>query len=124
MNPAELRTLVGWIRSTDVRLFEIRGPRGSVRIVVHGALAEESRAVTTRRILADAPGQFLTAHPLARSGLAPMNRSIAKGDVLGLLKTGAIYAPVISRFKGEVVGVFAEDGERVERGTPLFELRS
>jgi len=48
--------------------------------------------------------------------------TVRKNDVVGLLKTGLIYAPVTAPIEGVVSRIVATDGEMLGFGSPVMEL--
>ena len=76
----------------------------------------------TRTVAADAVGRFLVAHPLMAKPFVNVGDRVEAGQVLGLLKIGLIYKPVLAHRAGTVKRLLAQNGAGVDWNAPLFEV--
>jgi len=72
---------------------------------------------------ADVAGHFLAAHPWRDKPFVAPGQRIEAGAIVGLVKIGLLYAPVIAPAAGTVDAVIAETGAMVGYGTPIARIR-
>lgn len=135
MNVAELRSLVRHMRDHGVETLDVRERHARLRIRLDpahrgctggGSAGRGSSALERERTLvrAGVAGTFTDAHPLRPEPFAAPGARVRAGQLLGLLKVGAIYRPVLARTGGVLARTLAGPGAEVTRGTPLFEIRN
>lgn len=132
MNGALRRQLSAWLAATDIDLLELRGPGVQVRLQRDGARIEVMTADAplgpaaelAEEVMVRAPsvGLFLHAHPLHEKPLAAPGQAVVAGQVLGLLRVGALLLPVAAPHRAVVLGHAAADGVAVGYGAPLLHL--
>ena len=141
MNVAELRSLVRHMRDHGVETLDVRERHARLRIRLDpahparddgapagrdGAIAGRGAAARGRGralVRADVAGTFADAHPLRPEPFAAIGTPVRAGQVLGLLKVGVLYRPVLARMDGVLERALAGTGAAVPRGAPLFEIR-
>ncbi len=99
-----------------VRLAPVAGPLESVA----GSPGTASGIVSAATV-----GEFLTAHPHRDAVLARPGERLAPGDLLGLIRIGALLTPVTFDGPGSdavLDDVLADHGALVGYGTPLFRV--
>jgi acetyl-CoA carboxylase biotin carboxyl carrier protein len=117
-----------WLADTDIGLFELRTPQGTLRLGRQGddiveLPAEVAEAETAPlSVHARSVGVFLHNHPLAAAPLVRTGERVDAGQTIGLLKIGPLLLPVAVPQSGIVGGVHAADGLAVGYGTPLVDL--
>lgn len=117
-----------WLADTDIGLFELRTPQGTLRLGRQGddiveLPAEVAEAETAPlSVHARSVGVFLHNHPLAAAPLGRIGERVDAGQTIGLLKIGPLLLPVAAPQAGIVGGVHAADGLAVGYGTPLVDL--
>lgn len=117
-----------WLADTDIGLFELRTPQGTLRLGRQGddiveLPAEVAEAETAPlSVHARSVGVFLHNHPLAAAPLVRIGERVDAGQTIGLLKIGPLLLPVAVPQSGIVGGVHAADGLAVGYGTPLVDL--
>jgi acetyl-CoA carboxylase biotin carboxyl carrier protein len=117
-----------WLADTDIGLFELRTPQGTLRLGRQGddivelptEVAEAETAPLS--VHARSVGVFLHNHPLAAAPLVRTGERVDAGQTIGLLKIGPLLLPVAAPQAGIVGGVHAADGLAVGYGTPLVDL--
>jgi acetyl-CoA carboxylase biotin carboxyl carrier protein len=127
----ELRTISEWLEAAGIERLEIRRPGYSLRLIMaRGADVPVERPalepeLDAHHLFITAPvvGIFLTAHPARSAPFVRLGDTVSAGDVIGLLKVGLIYQPVIAPSDGTVVELLAEPDTLVGFGTPLMQLR-
>ena len=82
--------------------------------------AVDDASVTAK---ADIAGHFLAAHPWRAKPFVEPGQRIEAGAIVGLVKVGLIYAPVVAPSSGIVDAVLAETGALVGYGTPVARIR-
>mgnify|MGYP001580926872 CR=1 FL=1 len=137
MNDELPHRLSGWLLGTDIALLELRGPglhlrlhndgRRVIRVpageIVESALeALEGVTATTLAVKASSVGIFLHAHPLHEAPLASPGQAVAAGQIIGLLRIGALLLPVTAPHGGTCLEHAAAHGSAVGYGTPLIHL--
>lgn len=119
-----------WLADTDIGLFELRTPQGTLRLGRQGddiveLPAEVAEAETAPlSVHARSVGVFLHNHPLAAAPLVRTGERVDAGQTIGLLKIGPLLLLVAAPQAGIVGGVHAADGLAVGYGTPLVDLYS
>ncbi|WP_439406172.1 acetyl-CoA carboxylase biotin carboxyl carrier protein [Bradyrhizobium sp. DASA03076] len=95
------------------------------RIAASATLAAADAPVTHRSIIAkaDVAGQFLAAHPWQDKPFVSPGQRIEDGAMVGLVKVGLLYAPVVAPAAGTIDAVIAETGAMVGYGTPIARIR-
>jgi acetyl-CoA carboxylase biotin carboxyl carrier protein len=72
---------------------------------------------------ADVAGHFLASHPWRAKPFVEHGQRIEAGAIVGLVKVGLLYAPVLSPVTGILVAVIAKTGALVGYGTPIASIR-
>lgn len=122
MNTGELKEVMTWLKGTD--LVEVSYKENDRGFSLTTAEAPAPRLTEARLggyscVTAQHVGVF-QANALGKSKVEE-GREVAEGDLLGLIDTGAkelrrINAPC----KGVISRIFAEPGQAVQYGQPLF----
>jgi biotin carboxyl carrier protein len=73
---------------------------------------------------ADVAGIFVAAHPSRTKPFVEPGQAIEAGAIVGLVKIGRLYVPVLSPASGIVDSIVAEAGATVGYGTPIVSVRS
>ena len=73
---------------------------------------------------ADVAGILVTAHPWRTKPFVEPGQAIEAGEIVGLVKIGRLYVPVLSPAAGIVDSIVAEAGATVGYGTPIVSFRS
>ena len=129
MHIDQVQELSRWLEATDIDLLELQGPgehlclrrNGTrVEVVPHDTAQEEPAPVV---VTAASVGVFLHGHPLRDEPLAAPGAAVRAGQVVGLLRIGALLLPVTSPQDGIVVSMLEQDGAVVGYATPLVELQ-
>jgi acetyl-CoA carboxylase biotin carboxyl carrier protein len=123
--PALVRALSAALAGSDVVELELRGPGVHLRLRQDGAgVAQLAPAgpAAGEVIAAPGPGLFLDRHPLHRAPLAPSGMRVAAGDLVGLLRVGALLLPVTAPRAGVIGAALVARDSAVGFGTPLFLL--
>ena len=72
---------------------------------------------------ADVAGHFLAAHPWRDKPFVAPGQRIEAGAIVGLVKIGLLYAPIVAPAAGTIDAVIAEPGATVGYGTPIVRIR-
>lgn len=130
MRIEEVQQLSRWLEATDIDLLELQGPKERlclrrngtrVELVPHDTAGNEPES---RVVAAASVGVFLHGHPLRTVPLASPGAVVRAGQVVGLLRIGALLLPVTAPQDGILAGMLAEQGAIVGYGAPLVELQS
>jgi acetyl-CoA carboxylase biotin carboxyl carrier protein len=73
---------------------------------------------------ADVAGIFIAAHPWRERPFVEPGQAIEAGAIVGLVKIGVLYVPVLSPAAGIVDAVVAATGATVGYGTPIVTVRT
>jgi acetyl-CoA carboxylase biotin carboxyl carrier protein len=73
---------------------------------------------------ADVAGIFVAAHPWRAKPFVEPGQRIEAGTIVGLVKIGLLYAPVLSPAAGIVDAIIAETGATVDYGSPILRVRT
>jgi acetyl-CoA carboxylase biotin carboxyl carrier protein len=123
--PALVRALSAALAGSDVVELELRGPGVHLRLRQDGAGVARlalDRPGPGETIAAPGPGIFLDRHPLHPVPLAPPGTRVAAGDLVGLLRVGALLLPVTAPRAGVIGAALVAHDSAVGFGTPLFLL--
>lgn len=130
MRIEEVQQLSRWLEATDIDLLELQGPGEHLRLRRNGAHVEIVPFDTAGNepepsvVAAASVGVFLHGHPLRAEPLVPPGAVVRAGQVVGLLRIGALLLPVTAPQEGILAGMLAEQGTIVGYGTPLVELQT
>jgi biotin carboxyl carrier protein len=126
METAQIRAVLQWMKSTD--LVEVAFKRAGQGFAlstadapapITGGTMPASRFVP---VSSESVGVFQWSEP-GKARKAEEGAEVAAGDVLGVVVSGAgAAAPVKAPCAGRVAKCFADAGEAVEYGRPLFLL--
>jgi acetyl-CoA carboxylase biotin carboxyl carrier protein len=133
MKVDDVRQIAAWLAPTDIQLLELRGPgehvclrrEGEQVVVVAGEerTQEDSQEDAQPLVVsATSVGIFLHGHPLCREALVAPGERVRAGQVLAMLKIGALLLPVCAPQDGIALRPLVADGATVGFGTPLLEL--
>jgi acetyl-CoA carboxylase biotin carboxyl carrier protein len=73
---------------------------------------------------ADVAGIFVAAHPWRTKPFVEPGQAIDAGAIVGLVRIGRLYVPVLAPAAGIVDSIIAEAGATVGWGTPIVSFRS
>lgn len=110
----------------DQDVFRVRVAREKDRVFVWcaGEVREFLRAGRRSTRMAEAVGGLIAPMPgLVRRILAKAGSSVARGDVILILEAMKMEHAIRAPRPGTVVKVFHAEGDRVEAGTTLAEIR-
>lgn len=129
---ADIERLAQILAKSGIDTIEIEEPGLTLKLVVDigtriAASATPSAAdapVADHSIIAraDVAGHFLAAHPWQDKPFVTPGQRIEAGAIVGLVKIGLLYAPVVAPAAGTVDAVIAETGAMVGYGTPIARL--
>ncbi|MDN4982975.1 acetyl-CoA carboxylase biotin carboxyl carrier protein subunit [Bradyrhizobium arachidis] len=96
-----------------------------IRIATSATPAATDAPINDHSIIAkaDVAGHFLAAHPWQDKPFVVPGQRIEAGAIVGLVKVGLLYAPVVAPAAGTVDAVIAETGAMVGYGTPIVRIR-
>lgn len=140
MDLDELQQLIASLEASGLRSLELHRPGVHVKLTVSSGNAaqiattdegfetvassaipkEDPNGVT---VSAESAGVFVGTHPMRKDPLVAVGSVVKKDDVLGLLKIGPIYAPIIAPFDGVVAQILVGDGALLGFGAPVMEIR-
>lgn len=90
-------------------------------MTIEAALAGEHLDVPERIVVAPATGNF---RPLPPETVTAEGEIVAEGQALGVMEGPGLSAPVRSPFRGFLMGMMAQPGERLRAGQPVAWLRA
>jgi acetyl-CoA carboxylase biotin carboxyl carrier protein len=129
MNAGLTPQLSAWLAATDIDGLELRGPGVQLRLRREGLRVVALRpseplapapAAAARTLVAPTVGIFLHRHPLHEAPLAAPGSAVQAGQVLGLLRIGALLLPVPAPEDGTLLAHACADGALAGYGTPLL----
>lgn len=126
----DIERLAQILERSGVDAIEIDEPGLTLKLVVDAgtrlaAAATPVAAVTDHSVIAkaDIAGHFLAAHPWQDKPLVAPGQRVEAGAIIGLVKIGLLYAPVVSPVTGTVDAMMAESGAMVGYGTPIVRIQ-
>ena len=134
IDTADIERLAQILERSGVASIEIEEEGVSLRLVIE---AEESTATSSAYAVqiksssegpmiakADVAGIFVAAHPWRTKPFVEPGQAIEAGTIVGLVKIGLVYVPVLSPAAGIVEAIVAEPGTTVGYGTPIVNVRA
>lgn len=133
----EIRQLSSWLQSSGFSCLEFSRAGERIKLNVSGrpqppiVVAEGTAAPLAPGApegdghtvaLTGSAGVFVAAHPLRSQPFVAVGDAVRKDDVLGLLKIGQVYAPVIAPVDGVVTRIIAVDGALLDFAAPVLVL--
>jgi acetyl-CoA carboxylase biotin carboxyl carrier protein len=128
----DIERLAQILERSGVDSIEIEEPGQSLKLAMDtatGIAASPAFAATVGPVgapsviaKADAAGHFLAAHPWRDKPFVAPGQQIEAGAIVGLVKIGLLYAPIVSPAAGIVDAVIAETGTTVGYGTPVVRI--
>jgi biotin carboxyl carrier protein len=118
-----LRQVVRWLEEAGIGALEIDSDDCRLRLTLESdatAASEGSREGTV--IAAELPGIFLVQHPHHATPVVPLGGLVRPGNLVGFIRIGTIYAPVVATSGGTLAKVLAAPETLVGFGTPLLEI--
>jgi acetyl-CoA carboxylase biotin carboxyl carrier protein len=128
----DIERLAQILERSGVDAIEIEEPGQSLKLVMDTAsrmalspaLAATAGSTTDHSIVAkaDVAGHFLAAHPWRDKPFVAPGQPVEAGAIVGLVKIGLLYAPILAPAAGTVDAVIAETGTMVGYGTPIVRI--
>ena len=122
-----------WLADTDIGLFELRTPNGTLRLGRQGddivelpdepSDAQGAAGAALVTVKAPTVGVFLHGHPLGSAPLVRIGERVTAGQTVGLMQIGPLLLPVAAAEAGEIAAVCVGHGLSAGYGTPLVELQ-
>lgn len=121
--PDEIALLVAHMKRSGVAELEIRQDSDEVRLVGAAAMRPATSSAprkSTQTISAKAFGvlQLVGGVPLEIGAV------IEAGDIVATVAAGPLRRPIVSPVAGRLIGILGRQDQRVEYGTPLFEIQA
>ncbi|HLZ00991.1 MAG TPA: biotin/lipoyl-containing protein [Bradyrhizobium sp.] len=130
IDASHIEHLAKLLEKYSVASIEIEDNEQSLKLVVELGASSPVPAVTSGPnedgcvvAMADVAGRFLAGHPWRAKPFVEPGQRIEAGAIVGLVKVGLIYAPVLSPADGILDAVLAETGATVGYGTPIARIR-
>jgi acetyl-CoA carboxylase biotin carboxyl carrier protein len=131
IDTTDIERLAQILERSGIASIEIEEKEQSLRLVME---AEEPTAPSPAyaRPSDEAPivakagvaGIFIAAHPWRGKPFVEPGQAIEAGAIVGLVKIGRLYVPVLSPAAGNVDAIVAEAGATVGYGTPIVNIRT
>jgi acetyl-CoA carboxylase biotin carboxyl carrier protein len=129
----DIERLAQILERSGVDAIEIEEPAQSLKLVMDTAARTTASPTLTAAaspaeddsiiVKADVAGYFLAAHPWRDKPFVAPGQPIEAGAIVGLVKIGLLYAPVVAPAAGTIDAVIAETGTTVGYGTPIARIR-
>ena len=127
----DIERLARILERSDVDAIELEEPGLSLKLVMDkGARMAASPTLvaapaTDHSIIAkaDIAGHFLAAHPWRDKPFVAPGQRIEVGAIVGLVRVGLLYAPIVAPAAGTIDAVIPETGATVGYGTPIVRIR-
>jgi acetyl-CoA carboxylase biotin carboxyl carrier protein len=134
IDTADIERLAQILQRSGVASIEIEEEGVSLRLVME---ADEQTAASPANTVqvkssnegpvvakSDVAGIFVAAHPWRAKPFVEPGQAIEAGAIVGLVKIGLVYVPVLSPAAGIVEAIVAETGATVGYGTPIVSVRA
>ena len=131
LSPDQVAQLSDLLQGNGVRTVQLDTPKGRFAVTL-GDVDSWPESVTAsgasrgEMVRAASVGEFLTGHPSRPGPMVRWGAHLAAGDLLGLVRTGLLFAPVVLAVadprQATLIRVLVRGGTLVGYGTPLFEV--
>jgi biotin carboxyl carrier protein len=132
IDTTEIERLAQILERSGVASIEIEENGQSLKLVLETGKSTASMSVaptepsheTAIVAKADVAGIFVATHPWRTKPFVEPGEAIEAGAIVGLIRIGRLYVPVLSPAAGIVDSIVAEAGAIVGYGTPIVSFRS
>lgn len=126
MTPDDVRQIAAWLEASGLDTLELVSPQMRLRLVAGGAPAAPADAPPPAPapacIEARLAGIFLPAHPWRDAPLVQPGQHVQAGEIVALLRAGALLQTVTAAVDGVIGQCLAAPGALVGFGTPLMDF--
>ncbi|TWB02362.1 acetyl-CoA carboxylase biotin carboxyl carrier protein [Bradyrhizobium stylosanthis] len=129
IEPTDIERLARILEQSGIDAIEIEQPGLSLKLTMDtGARVTTPAAVAPVQehfvmAKANVAGHFLAAHPWRDKPFVAPGQRVEAGAIVGLVRIGLLYAPIVAPAAGTVDAVIAEAGTMVGYGTPIVRIR-
>ncbi len=126
MNADEVRQIATWLEAAGLDGFELTTPTARLRLTLGGGAPVAAEPLPVQpapeppSLAARGTGEFLATHPYADAPLVRPGQRVRAGDIVALLRCGALLQPVTASEDGVVGALLAAPGTVVGFGTALM----
>jgi acetyl-CoA carboxylase biotin carboxyl carrier protein len=132
IDTTDIERLAQILERSGVASIEIEESGQSLKLVMEAGKSTASMLVAPTEpsheaaivARADIAGIFVAAHPWREKPFVEPGQAINAGAIVGLIKIGRLYVPVLSPAAGIVDSIVAEAGAIVGWGTPIVSFRA
>ena len=132
IDTTEIERLAQILERSGVASIEIEEDGQSLKLVMEAGKSTASVLVAPSErpheaaivAKADIAGVFIATHPWRTKPFVEPGQAIEAGAIVGLVRIGRLYVPVLSPAAGIVDSIVAEAGATVGYGTPIVSFRS
>lgn len=132
----ELQQLSTWLKASSIRSLELSRPGEHVKLTVSNAHHVEITDTAVAWPPGAAPPQdssdslvktatagiYLATHPMRHAPFVTADSYVKQGDVIGILRIGLIYAPMLASGSGRVKTLVAKTGDLLGYGSTVLVL--
>lgn len=119
--PDEITLLVAHMKRHGVAELEIRQGTEELRLVV-AVGGRPDPGNSSRGSLQTISAKAFGILQLAEGGPLEVGAAIDTGDIIATVAAGPLRRPVVSPVSGKLMKILGRQDQRVEYGTPLFEI--
>jgi len=125
LDTALLDKFVAWMIAGGVTRLTYAKGTTSITLRLPGEAAGPDLAPAAPRVVrSPAMGTFTARHPLAAEAYAKPGRTVATGEIVGLLAVGPILTAVVAPCGGRISRLLVDDGAVVGFDDPLIEIQA
>jgi acetyl-CoA carboxylase biotin carboxyl carrier protein len=133
IDTTDIERLARLLERSGIAAIEIEENGRSLRLVMEDMESTMPMPSPAPRVLpgdaaviakAEIAGIFVAAHPWRTKPFVEPGQRIEAGTVVGLIKIGLLYAPVLSPAAGIVDSIIAETGATVGYGSPIVSVQA
>ena len=121
LSPEQVTQLADLLRGDGLRTLQLDTANGRFAVTLG-----DPKAAPAETVRAASVGEFLTGYPSRVGPLVRQGASVEPGALLGLVRTGLVFAPVTLPANdprpATLTRVLVPSGTLVGYGTPLFEI--
>jgi acetyl-CoA carboxylase biotin carboxyl carrier protein len=133
IDTTDIERLAQLLEHSGIASIEIEENGRSLRLVMEDMESTAPTPSPAPRVLpgdaaviakAEIAGIFVAVHPWRTKPFVEPGQRIEAGAVVGLIKIGLLYAPVLSPAAGIVDSIIAETGAAVGYGSPIVSVQA
>ena len=133
----EIEQLSSWLKASKLCCLEFSRPGEVLKLFVsesrHVEVIDSSDALESRflghhglsqiDVITQTAGIYLSTHPMREKPFVTVGSFVKMNTIVGLLKIGLIYAPILTPKSGVVMNIISRTGDLLGYGSKVLTLK-